>query len=88
MSNREPRVNTLVYVPLAELPSGTKAVVRRIAGGRELGGRLAAMGFTVGSSLEVLQNSLLGPMLVRVRNTRLALGRGEASKVLVEKVNT
>jgi ferrous iron transport protein A len=76
-----------VPIPLTELPSGTQAVVRRITGGRELGGRLAAMGITVGSSLEVLQNSLHGPLLVRVRITRFALGRGKADKVLVEKVD-
>ena len=80
-------MSTDVSIPLTELPSGTKAVVRRIVGGREIAGRLAAMGVTVNSTLEMLQNPPHGPLLVRVRNTRLALGRGEAGKILVEKVD-
>jgi ferrous iron transport protein A len=45
------------------------------------------MGLTVGSRLEVLQNCGYGPVLVRVRDTRIGLGRGEAAKVLVEEVH-
>lgn len=70
---------------LVQLPAGSRAVVQRLCGGRELASRLAGMGLTVGSRLEVLQNRRRGPMLVRVRETRIALGRGEAAKILVEE---
>ncbi|MEJ2215280.1 MAG: FeoA family protein [Gemmatimonadota bacterium] len=72
---------------LARLPTGAQAVVQRVCGGRELGRRLAGMGLTVGSRLEVLQNRGHGPVLVRVRYTRIALGYGEAAKILVEDVH-
>jgi ferrous iron transport protein A len=72
---------------LALLPAGAYAVVQRLRGGRGLAGRLAGMGLTVGSRLEVLQNQGYGPVLVRVRDTRIGLGRGEAAKVLVEEVH-
>lgn len=75
------------YRPLSELPAGARIVVRRVDGGRGLLSRLAALGLAVGSDLEVLQNSPDGPMLVRVRNTRVALGRSEARKVLVEALH-
>jgi Fe2+ transport system protein FeoA len=71
---------------LAELASGAQAVVREVGGGKAFASRLAAMGLVVGSRLEVLQNALHGPVLVRVRDTRIALGRGEATKVLAEEV--
>lgn len=73
-------------VLLAELEPGVQAIVREVGGGRAFAGRLASMGLVVGSRLEVLQNSPHGPMLIRVRDTRIALGRGEAAKVLAEKV--
>ena len=73
-------------VSLAVVPAGAHAVVRNQRGGRELTGRLAGMGLTVGSRLEVLQNRGRGPVLVRVRDTRIGLGRGEATKILVEEV--
>ena len=71
-------------VSLLELPSGAKAVVRALAGGPEFAGRLTAMGVAAGAPLEVLQNRAHGPVLILVRGTRIALGRGEAAKVLVE----
>jgi len=69
---------------LSEVPAGTRVIVRLVDGGRALSSRLAAMGVFAGSDVEVLQNSQEGPMLVRARNTRVALGRSEANKVLVE----
>lgn len=77
-------MNTTALSPLDQLPVHTRAVVRELSGGSELASRLAAMGLVLGATLEVMQNSGRGPMLVRVRDTRLALGRGEANKVLVE----
>jgi Fe2+ transport system protein FeoA len=70
---------------LDQLPKDATAVVRQLRGGDELVSRLAAMGLTEGAQLVVLQNTGHGPMLVNVRDTRIALGRGEAIKVLVEK---
>jgi Fe2+ transport system protein FeoA len=71
-------------VSLAELATGKRAVVRALRGGQELMSRLTAMGLVAGASVEVLQNRGRGPLLVRVRDTRVALGRGEAGKVLVD----
>ena len=71
---------------LDHLSVGATAVVRELDGGNELSGRLAAMGLVLGAALQVMQNSGKGPMLVRVRDTRLALGRGEAQRILVERV--
>jgi ferrous iron transport protein A len=69
---------------LSDMAAGTRVVFRRAEAGRELTSRLAALGLVAGSSLEVLQNSGRGPVLVRVHNTRVALGRSEARKVWVE----
>ena len=71
---------------LDHLSVGATAVVRVLDGGNEFSGRLAAMGLVLGAALQVMQNSGKGPMLVRVRDTRLALGRGEAQRILVERV--
>ncbi len=44
------------------------------------------MGLSPGSEVIVVRNSL-GPMIIEVRGVRLALGRGLASKILVEPVS-
>jgi len=73
-----------VLCALDRLPPDAWAIVREFDGGTEFASRLAAMGVVVGATLQVIQNPGRGPMLVRVRDTRLALGRGEASKITVE----
>jgi len=70
---------------LDQLAPGTRAVVRELRGGRGFASRLAGMGISVGCQIEVLQNPAHGPLLVLVRDTRIALGRGEASKILVRE---
>lgn len=72
--------------PLSELSGGSKAVIRRISGGRALGSRLAVLGFTVGAHLEVQRNPGFGPVIVLIRDSRIALGRGEARKIIVERL--
>jgi len=72
--------------PLSALPTGQVGVVRRLAGGRGFMGRLAALGFTPGVEVTMVQNFGHGPLIVLVRDTRVALGRGEAAKVLVGRM--
>lgn len=70
-------------VPLAMLPSGTEATVVRIEGGRGLIGRLSELGFVEGTKVKTLVSSRPGPVLVEVKDSRIALGRGAAMRVLV-----
>ncbi|MBC8248463.1 MAG: ferrous iron transport protein A [Anaerolineales bacterium] len=73
-------------ISLGDLPTGEVGVVRQLAGGRGFISRLAALGFTLGAEVAMVQNFGHGPLIVLVRDTRVALGRGEAAKVLVEAV--
>ena len=71
---------------LDQLAPGARAVVSELRGGRGFASRLAGMGVSIGCQVEVLQNSAYGPLLVLVRDTRIALGRGEAAKILVREL--
>jgi len=71
-------------MPLTALKPGQRAVVVSLTGGRGVRHRLAAMGLTVGSEVESLISRGRGPIVVGVRQTRLALGRGIAGHVVVE----
>jgi ferrous iron transport protein A len=72
---------------LDQLAPGSRAVVRAVRGGMGLTSRLAGMGISAGCEVEVLQNPPRGPLLVRVRGTRIALGRGEAAKIRVTELS-
>ena len=70
---------------LDQIDPGMRAVVSELRGGREFASRLAGMGISVGSQIKVLQNPAHGSLLVLVRDTRIALGRGVAAKILVKE---
>ncbi len=69
---------------LAHLPEKTFAKVVALPCGRGLAARLIALGLTPGCEVCVLQNRGRGPVIVEVHGARVALGRGQAEKVLVE----
>jgi len=72
-------------IPLSALTPGEVGVVRELAGGRGFMSRLATLGFTPGAKLTMVQNFGRGPLIVNIRDTRIALGRGEAAKVHVTR---
>ncbi len=53
-------------------------------GQRQIVKRLLDLGLTKGCTFKVIQGRGRGPVLVEVRGTRIALGHGLASKVIVE----
>jgi ferrous iron transport protein A len=68
---------------LGDLAEGAEAHVHQVQGGHTYRGRMATLGFTAGAPVRLLQNAGRGPVIVLIRGTRVALGRGEALKVLV-----
>ena len=64
--------------------AGSCGIVRHLRGGKEFINRVTALGFTLGTQVIAVENYGRGPIIVEVRDTRVALGRGEAAKMLVE----
>ena len=69
---------------LDRLPRCTPAVVVELPRGHGLAHRLIALGITPGAEIQALQNRGRGPLIVEVHGVRLALGRGQAARVVVE----
>ncbi len=69
---------------LAQLHPGDRAQVLFVRGGRRMSARLATFGFVRGAEVQVVQNYGNGPVIVQVHGARVALGRGEAERILVE----
>ena len=69
---------------LSDFPAGSGGVVCNLDGGKEFTARIAAMGLAPGAQVTVVQNYGNGPVIVAVCNTRVALGRREAAKILLE----
>ena len=68
---------------LSTLGAGQSAVIEDLHGGHGFRSRLAALGFTPGTAITMVRNLRRGPIIVSVRDTRIALGRQEAQQVLI-----
>jgi len=70
---------------LAQLSPGQSAKVISIEGGRGLRQKLQNLGIREGSVVKKERGAFaFGPIIVKAGSTQIALGRGMASKVIVE----
>lgn len=76
---------TLFQESLSQIPQGEKVFIDSLHEGNELNRRLTSLGFTPGVDVEIMQNYGRGPMIVKVRGSKVALGRGEAEKIKVSR---
>lgn len=73
-------------ISLANLRKGEKGTIRFLRGGIGLVRRLSDMGLTRNTKITVNKTApFKGPIEICVRGTNLALGRGVANKIFVEK---
>lgn len=71
-------------ISLDRLPSCALATVVALPKGRSVAQRLLTLGISPGAEIASIQNRGRGPLIVQVHGVRLALGRGQAAKVMVE----
>ncbi len=74
----------MMELPLAMLPENEEARVVEVRGGRGLVRRLSELGFTPGAKVKILFSNSLGPAIVDVRGSKIALGRGLLMKIIVD----
>lgn len=76
---------TCSCMPLNAIGIGKHAEVNNLDGGELMGKKLMEMGVNKGAILEIIRNDA-GPLIIKVGETRLVLGRGMAQKVMVREV--
>jgi ferrous iron transport protein A len=72
-------------ISLTELSVDHHAKVLAFSFGSAEATRLVSLGFTPGADVSMAQNYGRGPLIVTVRGTRVALGRFEAARIVVER---
>ena len=79
-------------LPLAMLPIGAKGKITGIRGGRRMARRLSDMGFIQDVEVTIVHSHAShnpghgGPLVVDVKDSRIALGRGVAMKIMGQEV--
>lgn len=69
-------------MPLSLLQAGQEAIVCKVGGSQELKNHLADLGFVAQAKLSVIQ-SQSGNLIVNLKDSRLALTKEMASKIMV-----
>ena len=70
-------------MPLAMAKPGETVTVTGVRAGWGLQRRLADMGLTPGVQIRVMNCQISGPVIIDLRGSRVALGRGICQKVMV-----
>lgn len=74
-------------MPLALVSNGEKVeIVDFIKKGKSLFCHLRDIGLSRGKVVEILSNRGNGPILLRINDSRIAIGRGMAMKILVRRL--
>jgi ferrous iron transport protein A len=74
----------MMTISLIKLHEGDEAKVESIAAGKDATKRLYEMGLNTKARISVLKNDF-GPVLASVNGNKIAIGRGLAEKVMVQK---
>lgn len=69
-------------MPLAMAKAGETFTIRKVSGRDEVRQHLAEMGFVVDGTVTVV-NELGGSLILQVKESRVALDRGMAARILV-----
>lgn len=72
-------------VSLFDMKVGAEGIVVNVDGGYGIVRRLDSMGIRIGSKIQKVTGQLMrGPIMLRVGNTRVAVGFGMARRIWVE----
>lgn len=74
----------MIMMPLSMISSGESGVINRISGRDDTKRFLNNLGFVEGSSVTVI-NKVEGNIIVSVMDSRIAIGKNMANKIMVER---
>ena len=77
---------TVDKVPLSDAAIGKVYVLVGCEAGQQLKEKVYSMGLNSGARLRIINNSGHGPVGLEVRQTKLGIGRGMATKIWVREV--
>ena len=69
---------------LSMVSEGTAVKIKEIISGQRLRKRLSELGLYEGTEVLVSKNDVCGPMVLKVLDSRIVVGRGQAMKIMVE----
>jgi Fe2+ transport system protein FeoA len=76
-------------VPLSRLKRGERGIIKYLQGGFGIQRKMTSLGLIVGKKIKVLSaQPFRGPIVISIDNIKIAIGRGMANRIIVEKSTT
>ncbi|MFA7109297.1 MAG: FeoA family protein [Sphaerochaetaceae bacterium] len=72
-------------IPLAFYEIGKDSSIKKINGNDKIRRHLGELGFVVGTPVKII-SVLYGNLIIQVKNSRIALNRDTANKILVKEL--
>ena len=73
-------------IALSKLKPGDEGTIKYLEDGFEFKRKLNSMGLTEGKKIKVVSRQLLrGPIVIRIGNMEVAIGRGMADRIIIDK---
>ena len=69
--------------PITSAEERTTVRLYKIEGGCQLKRRLTVLGFLENEPIRLIKKSYFGPVVIEIKGSKFAIGRGEAQKILV-----
>ncbi|MCK4752325.1 MAG: ferrous iron transport protein A [Planctomycetes bacterium] len=76
-------METKQSIPLSAVKAGQTVTLTNIDAGRGLNSRLASMGLLPNVCITVVRNTDFGPIMIKVKGSKMMLGKGMAQKIMV-----
>ncbi len=79
-------INMIKKKLLSDFKNGTKVKILEVNCGREFSRRLSELGLLPREEIVIIKNDQFGPVIVKILESKIALGRGEARKIYAEEI--
>ncbi len=70
-------------IPLSNLAKGRRVKLVAVNSGRKLKSHLYSLGLRPGATIEVIGKCGNGPLILRINDSKIMLGKGMARKIMV-----
>jgi ferrous iron transport protein A len=71
---------------LDNIQENETALIKKISSGRKSFSKFLALGLLPNCRITVLKNNQLGPLLIRIGESTMAIGHGMANKIIVDRL--
>ncbi len=80
------KYQTYNNMTLNKFKKGDKLKIECLKCGQNFRKRLMELGLFDGGEIEIIQNDNFGPLIIKIFDSKIALGRGEAQKIYAQKI--